>query len=89
MNLKNKMKSYSFWISICGAVIVLVSVVGQICGWNVDEKIMTEVLSAVCMVLVVMGIISTPNGTSSINDIIEEIKTDISNTVNKDDKDSK
>lgn len=89
MNLKNKMKSYSFWISICGAVIVLVSVIGQICGWNVDEKIMTDILSAMCTVLVVMGITSTPNGTSSIDDIMEEIKTDISNTVNKDDKDSK
>lgn len=89
MNLKNKMKSYSFWISICGAVVVLISVIGQACGWKVDEKIIMDILSAMCMVLVVMGVISTPNGTSSIDDIIEEIKTDISKTVNKDNKDSK
>ena len=54
MNLKNKMKNYGFWVSLGGAVVLLL----QAIGFNVDIAYADSIITALCSLLVVLGIIS-------------------------------
>ena len=50
--MKNKLKSKGFWLSLSGAVIVLM----QTLGVKFDVAYVNEVISAVCSLLIVVGI---------------------------------
>ena len=39
MRLRDKIKSYSFWVSLASAVILILKVLGSRFGFNVDETI--------------------------------------------------
>ena len=51
--MKEKMKSYSFWISVAGAVVLLINNVGQAFGFSIDSKIASDVINGVCGILVI------------------------------------
>ena len=50
--MKNKLKSKGLWLSLSGAVIVLMQTVGV----KFDVAYVNEVISAVCSLLIVVGI---------------------------------
>ncbi len=90
MNIKARLKSYSFWVSIASAIFLLIKVLGQSLGFSVDESLYNDVFTALCGVLVICGIIAPPTAkesnmlptsTSSANLIINE---KINNTQNND-----
>lgn len=61
MNLKQKMKTYSFWMALTGAVILVLQTIGKECGFSIDDKVITGIVSSVCGVFIVLGIISKPS----------------------------
>lgn len=60
MKLKNLIKTYGFWTSLAGAVVVLVNAVGKACGFKIEDKLITDIIMAVAGVLVVFGVVSLP-----------------------------
>ena len=50
--MKEKLKTKSFWLSIVGAVIVLL----QAFGLKVDVPVINEVITAICSVAIVAGV---------------------------------
>lgn len=65
MNLKNKVKSYSFWISLISAILIVVRIVGEHFNWFINESFIMDVVTAVCGVLVLLGILSAPSNSNS------------------------
>lgn len=66
--MKDKLKSKGFWISLTGAVVVLM----QTLGVKFDVAYVNEVISAVCAVLIVVGVM--------VDDVKNKAKIDISGT---------
>ena len=62
MKLKDKIKSYSFWISIVSALVLILKVIGAKFGFTVDETFISNLTTSLCSVLVLLGIIVSPTG---------------------------
>ena len=60
MDLKQKIRTYNFWISLSAAILIVVRLVGQSLGFVVDSVLFMDIATAVCGVLVVLGIIIMP-----------------------------
>ena len=58
--LKNRLKSYSFWVSLASAVLLLVQAIGKPLGLVINEEIYMSIVNSVLGVFVVLGIISHP-----------------------------
>lgn len=73
MNLKEKVKSYSFWVSLASAVVLILKVIGSNFGFTIDATLAGDLITSLCSVLVIFGIIVTPTPkTSQINEIIKK-----------------
>lgn len=60
-NLKQRLKSYKFWLSLGSAIFLILKVIGQNFGFSVDENIFNEIFTAICSLLVLLGIIAPPS----------------------------
>lgn len=52
-----KFNSYTFWISLLGAVIILINTLGSIFNFAVDEIAITSVVTAVLGIFVTLGLV--------------------------------
>ena len=59
-DLKEKLKSYRFWVSLASAVLLLVQAIGGPLGLSVDEETYMSIVNSALGVFVVLGIISHP-----------------------------
>ena len=66
MGLKMKVKSYSFWVSLASAIILILKLIGQKFGFSVDEGLISDLFTSLCAILVILGIIVVPS-TNSID----------------------
>ena len=69
--LFERMKSYSFWISFSGALVIFINCIGRIFNFQIDNKIVEDVVMSIAGLLVVLGFITkeTKNSaTSNEND---------------------
>ena len=60
MNLKKlleKMKHYSFWISLSGALIIFLNCLGNIFGFEIENNVVENVIMSFAGVLVVFGLV--------------------------------
>lgn len=64
MNLKSKIKSYNFWVSLGSAVLLLLNLLGRQFNFSIDECLYNDILTAICGILVILGIITMPAGTN-------------------------
>lgn len=46
MNIKEKMKSYSFWVSLTSAVVLVVKLVGQKYGLVIDDGFISDLVTS-------------------------------------------
>ena len=71
--MKNKLKSKGFWLSLSGAIIVLL----QTLGVKFDVVYLNEVVSAVCSLLIVVGImvddVKIKDKTTKDNDVSADV----------------
>lgn len=63
MNLKSLVKSYSFWTALAGALVILVNALGNIFGFKIEEKLISDIVMAVAGVFVAFGIVTLPAST--------------------------
>ncbi|MBQ7977225.1 MAG: hypothetical protein IJ301_01310 [Clostridia bacterium] len=59
-SFKNRLKTYSFWVSLASAILLLVQSVGKPLGLVLNEEIYMSIVNSVLGVFVVLGIISHP-----------------------------
>jgi len=60
MTLKDKMRTYNFWISLVSAIVLLMRVIGNTYGFSVDSGLIMDLTTGVCGIFVILGIISAP-----------------------------
>lgn len=84
--LKQKVKSYSFWTGLSASVVILIESIASIFGAQVDEEIITNLVMAVCGVLVMLGIVVMPVTENKTNADAEETK-EIDDQTDKQEKD--
>ena len=78
--MKDKIKSYSFWTALSGAVVVLLQAVGDCFGFSIQSEVVSGIIMAIAGILVVFGVVSMPKGSS-------ENKTDKDDEAKSQDKD--
>ena len=75
MNLKQKVKTYSFWISLISAILIVVRIVGEHFGWFINESFIMDIVTGICGILVLLGILSSPtNKEESMEETINNLK---------------
>jgi len=76
--MKEKMKSYSFWMSVTGAVVLLLNNLGKIFGFAVSSEQVVSVVDGICGILVIFGILTMPKkGERTISSLADEKTTDV------------
>lgn len=65
--MKDKIKSYSFWTALSGAVVVLLQAIGDCFGFSIQSELVSGIIMAIAGVLVVFGVVSMPNKDGSID----------------------
>lgn len=70
--MKDKIKSYSFWTALSGAVVVLLQAIGDCFGFSIQSELVSGIIMAIAGVLVVFGVVSMPNKDGSTDKESEE-----------------
>lgn len=84
--MKSKFKTYSFWMSVCAAVVLLLNNLGNAFGFSFDNEVFTAIVDSVCGVLVVFGILTmSKNDKEDDENKIEQQNTD-DDKIEQDDK---
>lgn len=58
--MKNKLKSYSFWMSVTAGVILVLNNIGKVCGFSVESDAVTAIVDSICGVLILFGVLTMP-----------------------------
>ena len=74
-NLLEKMKSYSFWISLTGALIIFINCLGNIFGFKIENAVIENVIMSFAGILVVFGVVTKDNKNENEEENIEEEET--------------
>ena len=53
----NKLKTTGFWISLTGAVILVLQVIGGAFGFKINSELINNLVSSICGVLVIVGVL--------------------------------
>ena len=83
-------KSYSFWTTLAGAVVLFVNLLSKLCGFAVESELISDVIMAFAGILVALGIVTMPknNGNNEENaeqeDVEKESEEDAGNNSNTD-----
>lgn len=56
-NFFDKFKSYNFWISFVGVLIIVLNAFGKIFGFSIENRIIEECVISVAGILVGLGIV--------------------------------
>ncbi len=75
MKIKNLIRSYSFWTALASALVILIGALGRAFGFEIEEKLVTDIVMSVAGLLVVFGVVTLPASTKDKNEEIE-ITTD-------------
>ena len=75
------MKTYSFWISLVSAVLIIIRILGEYFGWFINEKLVMDIVTGICGVLVLLGILSSPTkGEKTVENTIDQITQEVENS---------
>ena len=72
--LFERMKSYSFWVSFSGALIIFINCLGRIFNFQIENEIVEDVIMSIAGLLVVLGFVTkeTKANKDNLEDIEEE-----------------
>ncbi len=76
-NFFKKMKTYSFWVSFSGALIILVNALGRAFGFKVENQVIEDCIMSIAGILVVLGVVTMgdkkiKNDDKSGDDVLDE-----------------
>ncbi len=62
-----RFSKYSFWVSLSGAIVILLNAFGKAFGFSIDNKLVEDCIMAVAGVLVVLGLVGGVSGKTGEN----------------------
>lgn len=57
-NFFNKMKTYSFWVSFSGALIIFLNALGRLFGFEIENQVVEDCVMSIAGILVVLGVVT-------------------------------
>ena len=69
----NRFKSYSFWVSLSSAVILLSQNIASLFGFTFETSLIENVIMAICGLLVVLGIVKKPKQTTQVIETVSKV----------------
>lgn len=77
-NFFKKFTKYSFWVSLSGAIVILLNAFGKAFNFSIENKIVEDCIMAVAGVLVVLGVVGGAAGqkTKENDDETQNSETD-------------
>ncbi len=75
-NLKKKISSYGFWISLLTAIFLIVKAVLTQYNIHISNSVAIEIISGICFVLITVGVIKN-NDNKKMQNIKEDIENEI------------
>ena len=60
--MKNKYRTYSFWMSVSAAAVLVINNLAKVFGFSFDNDIFTATVDSICGVLVVFGVLTMKRG---------------------------
>ena len=66
--MKQRLKSYKFWVALSGAVVIFVKALGQAFGFEISADVIDGIIMGFCGVLVAMGLVEKPTKSLAEND---------------------
>ena len=57
---QNRLRSWAVWLSVAGAVWIILEALGLAQKWGLDKSVWTAVLDAVGTILIAFGILNNP-----------------------------
>ena len=85
--LFERMKSYSFWISFSGALVIFINCIGRIFNFQIDNKIVEDVVMSIAGLLVVLGFITKETKNSATSNENENLENKNLENKNLEDED--
>ena len=82
--LFERMKSYSFWVSFSGALIIFINCLGRIFNFQIENEIVEDVIMSIAGLLVVLGFVTKE--TKDNKDKLENIEEESSSGVVSEDE---
>lgn len=58
--MKEKIKSYSFWTALAGALVIFVNALGKVFGFAIEDDLIYSLVMAIAGILVVFGVVTMP-----------------------------
>ena len=74
--MKEKLKSYSFWSALAGAMVIFVNALGKIFGFSVEDELISGLIMAIAGVLVVFGVVTMPSSKNESQDSFSQKQED-------------
>lgn len=56
--MKNKLKSYKFWVGLIASIVVLITTLGTVLNFSVNIVAITSICATVLGILIALGVIS-------------------------------
>ncbi len=81
--LKKKIRTTSFWLGLCGAVVLILETISNIFNLNLHSKEVESIILAICSALVMLGIITKKD----ISDEKDLSSKELLEDINKESKD--
>ena len=75
-NFFKKFKSYGFWVSLSSALVLLINALGKAFGFEIENKIIEDVVMSVAGVLVVFGIVSMNKNKADNSTLDDQLSND-------------
>ena len=79
MKLKEKFKSYKFWVALTSAVIIFLQTLGKELGFSISEETISNIVITFCGILVLLGFINDDRNTPTTPQITTEEQVEINN----------
>ena len=67
-----KYQTTGFWISLTGAVLLILQNLGEAFGFKINSNLVNTIVSSICGVLVVVGVLIPTKTTENTNEIVNE-----------------
>mgnify|MGYP004640133565 CR=1 FL=1 len=82
--MKKKIKTTSFWLTLSGAVVMLLDTISNIVGLDLYSKKVESIILAICTFLVMTGVITKKDVSDPEPKNTDELLDDINDEINKD-----
>ena len=72
--LFERMKSYSFWVSFSGALIIFLNCLGNIFHFQIQNEVVEDVIMSIAGLLVVLGFVTKETGDDNEENADDEMQ---------------